>query len=60
MSELKKCTTNMIDCFAYREGRCTCLADTRGYKCPFYKTRKQVLEENPWYYSDYEEKEDES
>lgn len=36
------------DCFAYREGLCSCLKDTnfRTKTCPFYKPVSQVLEED--------------
>lgn len=41
-----KCRQELKDCFAYCEGRCICLNDTRfGYRCPFYKPFDQVSKE---------------
>lgn len=42
------CRDGKADCFAFRDGKCSCLKDTRFNKvCPFYKSVKQVTEEDP-------------
>ena len=49
---LPVCRNNMLDCFANRAGRCICLGDTNfGSRCcPFYKTTKKVLKEDPRFF----------
>ena len=34
-------------CFAYFNGCCKCLSDTRKIPCPFFKTKEQVMKEDP-------------
>lgn len=50
-SNLKRCNDPQgRSCFGYRRGRCTCLNNTNGVPCPFFKTIKQVLAEDPNYF----------
>lgn len=40
------CEGNRSDCFAFCDGKCAVLNDTRfGRPCPFYKTKKQCEKE---------------
>lgn len=42
--EMVKCHQNRRQCFAYRNGKCDCLNDTKFRKlCPFFKDRQQVM-----------------
>lgn len=38
-------------CFAYANGSCKCLSDTRTVPCPFFKTKEQVIKEDPEYFT---------
>lgn len=42
-----KCLAYHPDCFAFIDGHCKCLSDTRfrNNECPFYKTAEQVKRE---------------
>lgn len=37
-------------CFAFASGKCKCLSDTSSTPCPFYKTKAQVLDQDPKYF----------
>ena len=37
-------------CFAYTNGLCKCLSDTRTVPCPFFKTKEQVMKEDPEFF----------
>ena len=54
-----KCHEWQPDCFAVTlDGKCTILDNTKfkNHNCPFYKTKEQLLEENPTYYDSRERK----
>ena len=42
--EMVRCSQKRVNCFAYVNGKCDCLNDTKFKRmCPFYKDRQQVL-----------------
>lgn len=48
------CDPKGTECFAYMKGRCKCLTDTNFKNtnhCPFFKTREQILKEDPDYFT---------
>lgn len=43
MSRLQVCRQKKYDCFAYCNGACKALGDTRfEYPCPFYKKEEEI------------------